>query len=71
MLDAAEMPAYLCLAVSIGESTIYFRRYSDYWLRAYCGDDGIWYETAVTADRPEIVCGYYPSCTVPLSDYPI
>jgi hypothetical protein len=71
MLTAEEMLAYRCLAMSIGKTTIYFRRYADRWLRAHCGDDGVWYETAVTADMPATVCGYYPYRTVPLSDYPV
>jgi hypothetical protein len=70
MLAAEEIPDR-CLAVSIGESTIYFRRYADRWIRAHCGNDGVWYETAVPTNIPETVCGYYPYRTIPLSDYPI
>jgi hypothetical protein len=71
MLTVEEMPAYRCLAVSIGETTIYVRHYADRWIRAHAGDDGVWYETTVTAEIPKTVCGYYPHRTIPLSDYPI
>jgi hypothetical protein len=71
MLAAEEIPSYRCLAVSIGETTIYFRRYADRWIRAYAGDDGVWYETAVTAEIPETVCRCYLYRTAPLSEYPV
>jgi hypothetical protein len=67
----ADIPASRCLAVSLEETTIYFRRYADRWVRATCGTDGVWYETAVVAEIPERVCGYYPYRTVPVSEYPV
>jgi hypothetical protein len=71
MLTVEEMPADRCLAMSIGGMSIYFRRDADRWIRAHAGDDGVWDETAVTAEIPETVCGYYPHRTVPLSEYPV
>jgi hypothetical protein len=71
MLIVEETPAYRCLAVSIGKTTIYFRRYADHWVRAHCEDDGVWYETAVTAAILEMVCWNYPHHTVPPSEYPV
>lgn len=71
MITAAEIPSYRCLAVSIGETTLYFRRYTDQWFRAHYEDDHSWDETPVPPDLPETICGYYPYQTVPLSEYPI
>ena len=71
MLTATEIPAYRCLAVSLEDTTLYFRRYLNHWVQARCADDDIWYETAVPPDIPETVCGYYPHRTLPLSDYPV
>jgi hypothetical protein len=71
MLTVEEMPAYRCLAVSIGETTIYVRRDANRWVRAHAGADGVWYETAATAEIPETVCGYYLHRTVPFSEYPV
>jgi hypothetical protein len=71
MFTAAEIPSYRCVAVSIGETTLYFRRYTDRWFRAHYEDDHGRYETAVPPELPETICGYYPHQTVPLSDSPI
>jgi hypothetical protein len=59
MITAAEIPSYRCVTVSIGETTLYFRRYIDQWFRAHYEDDHGWYETAVSPEHPETVYGYY------------
>jgi hypothetical protein len=71
MLTTEEIPAYRCLTVSIGETTIYFRHYADYSLRTHRATDGGWAETPVAPDVVKVVCGYYPSQIGPLSDYPL
>ena len=71
MFTAAEIPSYRCVAVSIGDTTSYYRRYAaQTWVRAH-HDGDVWYETPVPAKMPETVCGYYSHRTLPLSEYPV
>lgn len=71
LLTDAEIPPYRCLTVSLTEATIYFRHYADHWLRAQQTADGGWEETVVAPETVEMVGGYYPYQTSPLSDYPL
>lgn len=71
MLADEEIPQYRCLKVTLGDATNYFRHYADHCLRAHRADEGVWSETPVAPDVADVVCGYYPYQTVPLSEYPL
>jgi hypothetical protein len=65
------IPTYRCLAVSLRETTIYFRHYAAHWFYAARNGNGVWEETAVAPEVPELVCRYYPHHPAPLSEHPI
>lgn len=71
MLTTEAIPSYRCLAVPMQETTIYFRRYADHWFYTFRDDDEVWEEMVVAPEVVELVCGYYPSRTAPLTEYPL